>query len=241
MIKFFRHIRRALLADNRFGRYLLYAAGEIVLVVIGILIALQINNANEARKEDRAVQEVLIEIQEDLMADVVELQTNIKLRTDDYTAQERMVGYFQKKTAYNDQVSADLGHVNLYRPVFSASKGYDLLKELNLGSLKDKELRSLLSQYYERDIPMVHQENYDDKFEFESFWLPYVRKYLSEWKFGDSATPRDYGSLLADQVLRTSLEMNLRNVGNTINAYKNALATAENLLQLINNKNEGND
>ena len=44
MIKFFRKIRQRLLSENKFSKYLLYALGEIVLVVIGILIALRINN-----------------------------------------------------------------------------------------------------------------------------------------------------------------------------------------------------
>ena len=51
MIKFFRNIRRRLLRENRFTRYLIYAIGEIILVVIGILIALQVNNWNEDRKK----------------------------------------------------------------------------------------------------------------------------------------------------------------------------------------------
>jgi len=51
MIKFFRTIRQRLLRENSFGRYLMYAIGEIVLVVIGILIALQINNWNEQQKK----------------------------------------------------------------------------------------------------------------------------------------------------------------------------------------------
>lgn len=50
MIKFFRRIRQRLLSENKFSKYLFYAFGEIVLVVIGILIALQINNWNENRK-----------------------------------------------------------------------------------------------------------------------------------------------------------------------------------------------
>ena len=50
MIKFFRKIRQNMIKDNRTKKYLLYAIGEIVLVVIGILIALQINNANEIQK-----------------------------------------------------------------------------------------------------------------------------------------------------------------------------------------------
>ena len=50
MIKFFRHIRQNLLMENKTGKYFKYAIGEIVLVVIGILIALSINNWNESRK-----------------------------------------------------------------------------------------------------------------------------------------------------------------------------------------------
>lgn len=49
MIKFFRKIRQKLLSENKFNKYLLYAIGEIILVVIGILIALQINNWNQER------------------------------------------------------------------------------------------------------------------------------------------------------------------------------------------------
>ena len=72
MIKFFRHIRQKLLANKRFGKYLLYALGEIILVVIGILIALQINNSNQQRLvkiEERIVLESLSkEIDENRLA-----------------------------------------------------------------------------------------------------------------------------------------------------------------------------
>ena len=51
MIKFFRKIRQKLLTENKFSKYLLYAVGEIFLVVIGILIALQINNNSENYKK----------------------------------------------------------------------------------------------------------------------------------------------------------------------------------------------
>ncbi len=66
MIKFFRHIRQALLNQNRFGKYLLYALGEIILVVIGILIAVGINTANENRKEQIAEEGYIQNIIRDL-------------------------------------------------------------------------------------------------------------------------------------------------------------------------------
>lgn len=71
MIKFFRRIRKQLLADNKFTKYLLYAVGEIVLVVIGILIALQINNKNEAQNNETRFVKVLKEIRQDLETDLI--------------------------------------------------------------------------------------------------------------------------------------------------------------------------
>ena len=66
MIKFFRKIRQNLLAEGKTGKYLKYAVGEIVLVVIGILIALQINNWNGNRKQQIKLQQIYHEILADL-------------------------------------------------------------------------------------------------------------------------------------------------------------------------------
>ncbi len=60
-----------LLVENRFGKYLVYALGEIILVVIGILIALQINNWNENRKTEDRVNSSLMELRNDLIQDTL--------------------------------------------------------------------------------------------------------------------------------------------------------------------------
>lgn len=70
MIKFFRKIRQNLLMENKIGKYFKYAIGEILLVVIGILIALQINNANQAKANEDRFLSVLQEIHTDLSNDV---------------------------------------------------------------------------------------------------------------------------------------------------------------------------
>ncbi|SDQ73852.1 hypothetical protein SAMN05216294_2412 [Flagellimonas zhangzhouensis] len=83
MIKFFRKIRQRLLMENRFTKYLLYALGEIILVVIGILIALQINNANERSKSNEMVELYKKNIVAELQADLEEinrLDSIIKVR-----------------------------------------------------------------------------------------------------------------------------------------------------------------
>jgi sensor domain CHASE-containing protein len=66
MIKVFRKIRQNMIKENRTSKYLLYAIGEIILVVIGILIALSINNWNEQRKERQIEQSILKEIRNNL-------------------------------------------------------------------------------------------------------------------------------------------------------------------------------
>ena len=70
MIKFFRKIRQKLLTENKFSKYFLYAIGEIILVVIGILIALQINNWNEKIKFEKNVATILEELKQDLVSDI---------------------------------------------------------------------------------------------------------------------------------------------------------------------------
>lgn len=70
MIKFFRKFRQNLLSEGKTGKYLKYAIGEIILVVIGILIALQINNWNEKRKNQKLVSTYKSELVNDLLLDI---------------------------------------------------------------------------------------------------------------------------------------------------------------------------
>ena len=69
MIKFFRKIRQKLLAEGITGKYLKYAIGEIILVMIGILLALQVNTWNESRKNLNLEEEFKIGLKKDLLRD----------------------------------------------------------------------------------------------------------------------------------------------------------------------------
>ena len=79
MIKFFRIIRQNLLSDGKTGKYLKYAFGEIILVVIGILIALQINNWNEHRIEKNDATAYLSEFRKDLVSDTIQFNYMLTL------------------------------------------------------------------------------------------------------------------------------------------------------------------
>ncbi len=91
MIKFFRHIRQALLQQNRITRYLIYALGEIILVVIGILIALEFNNLNEQRKQADSKMAFTIAILIDLQKDVRQLQRYNEVMIEDLKLQNQHI------------------------------------------------------------------------------------------------------------------------------------------------------
>ena len=80
MIKFFRKIRYDLMEKNKTGKYLKYAIGEIILVVIGILIALQINNWNETRKERQEERDILSDLQLDIRVDIERLNYQLDFK-----------------------------------------------------------------------------------------------------------------------------------------------------------------
>ncbi|MFT6996019.1 MAG: sensor domain CHASE-containing protein, partial [Maribacter sp.] len=73
MINFFRRIRKKMLTENKFAKYLTYAIGEIFLVVIGILIALQINNWNEEKIQKQELNDILQSVANGLESDLREL------------------------------------------------------------------------------------------------------------------------------------------------------------------------
>ena len=77
MIKFFRKIRYDLLEKNKTGKYFKYAIGEIILVVIGILIALQINNWNESNKKNKLKTSYITSLIDDYTKDTIQLNNSI--------------------------------------------------------------------------------------------------------------------------------------------------------------------
>jgi len=88
MIKIFRKIRQKLLTENKFSKYLLYAIGEIVLVIIGILIALNINNKNEIYKNERKFIFNLVQVSNELKANI-ESTTKLIIK---YQEKDSLVG-----------------------------------------------------------------------------------------------------------------------------------------------------
>ena len=105
MIKLFRRIRRSLLSENKFSKYLLYAIGEIVLVVIGILIAIQIDSHYERKKERAKEQSYLKEINLDFKSNKEQLDSIIEFNKVSLHASQQLQEVLKKFDVEHPQVT----------------------------------------------------------------------------------------------------------------------------------------
>lgn len=172
MIRFFRSLRQQLFTENRTGKYITYAIGEIVLVVIGILIALQINtwsNEQDDRKLERTYLEALhFEITEDLQfySNVADSLRNQK------TSAQHVLRFLENPEA---KITDSLLFINTFR---NCADGENLTrtevtwKELQstgrLSLIRNKELVRQLFEYYA----------FLDQFAFDFNKFPMERRYL---------------------------------------------------------------
>ena len=141
MIKFFRKIRQNLLMENKTGKYFKYAIGEIILVVVGILIALQINNWNEFKKSQKKEALLINQIISDAKADSLFFQSRIKVlkRQDSIVNYVLFINQFPKAdTLSNILVNREILPYISFILLSEVLDNYEYSKE-NIGSWKIKQ------------------------------------------------------------------------------------------------------
>ena len=173
-MKFFQKIRHNHIQNNKTKKYLRYVVGEIVLVVIGILIALQINNWNEARKEERFLKEYLVKIKSHTLKDLQQLDELMKGRKQIAELCKKARTSILDKTENDNPVlfmSSGFAFADLYfKP---NTGGYDALKNSDyFGKFNNTPIDSLLTRYYSLiDEIAVNEKSYNDYAESQEAYL----------------------------------------------------------------------
>lgn len=156
MIKFFRHIRRHLLTDkagNNFSKYLFYAIGEIILVVIGILIALQINTWNNERETRSLEVKIIKELRSNLLLDLEEIREDIDLMNAISKSSSKVYTYIATSEYAVDSLQYYASQLRT-TPHFDPNlSGYDFLVSKGIGIISNDSLRNDISVHYERLYP----------------------------------------------------------------------------------------
>ena len=193
MLRFFRQIRQRLLTENKFSKYLLYAIGEILLVVIGILIALQVDNWNEDRKINKREREVLQSLYN-------EITTNLEVLRGCSEGIREQLGYTDTLKTYlgpdypglSKNRLFDLFYYTTYVPYCNVVT--DVLDELrasgNLQLIRNIEIRQAISRW-SRANGVLQSEGEEWKRDFSTQYIPYTNKWLSWDDFDYFIYPED--------------------------------------------------
>lgn len=190
MLKFFRRIRKRLIARNKVRNYLLYALGEIFLVVIGILIALQINNRNEEKKDREFEREILLLINQNLENDSKMISTELRKAQTANELTDRILLVAEQKS-FNDSIPIWLGKIITFERFQSQSSGYEVLKSKGFDVLSNKGLGADLISYYDSDLFNLYQSLNDVLGSFNSDWIPLLKSEFSDFRFREYAAPRN--------------------------------------------------
>ena len=176
MRNLFGAVRKDNLEKSNAGRYLLYALGEILLVVIGILIALQIDNMNEERKERALEKHYLANLKVDLNLTIKDLGAYIDNRTLLISIANRVLTYSEGKPVTNvDSLNAQLCLVYSWRKFNQSNNTFqELTNSGNLTLISNDSIKTMLLNL-ESQYKLVHDE--EEHFRFDSEVLLYEPLY----------------------------------------------------------------
>ncbi len=230
MLRFFSKIRHKLLEQSKVRSYLLYAVGEIALVMVGILLALQVNNWNENRILEKTELQLLADIRENLIASRQDLmagrQMNLLINKNNKLIQATI----DQNLPLTDSLSVAFGTLLNWHSPFFTYTAYESLKSKGLDLIRNKELKKSISMMYEYKFEFLINDVDKSEWEFNDVKLPMVLKYV---RFSDTtatATFIDYEGIKKDPEFLNMLARMIQVRSGGLREYEN---TIQKLGQLI--------
>ena len=240
MLKFFRKIRYDLMDTNKTGKYLKYAIGEIILVVLGILIAISINNWNENKKYKKKEITVLREIQEDLKSNADVIRNCISYDSTAVESFNLIIDYIQHKRLYAESLKTNFASIIEWCAYQIDDNTYENVKQtLGLELINDENLRKKLIYLYEHGYPFATKniEN-DEATVHKALVLPLFSKLFKVEEADNQldlaiAIPIDYSLLLENNEFLTSLKLSSNKRKQSIKADRDMYKLTVELIHLI--------
>ena len=191
-------------------KYILYAIGEIALVVIGILIALQINNWNEWKKARAREVTLLIELKSNLQTNSERLKEGIELEYTYYNSAKIIVNHLDRGLPYNDSLNVHFQLSQLSHDIVLVSSAYEAIKSIGFDVISNDSLRSSLIDLFDANyIPMItYTKGLEDQF-WPSVTIPLWIKHLRLLSMEDKIlgqVPINYQNMVNNVEFRSMLE-----------------------------------
>lgn len=223
-MKVFRKIRQELSAQSKLSKYLRYAIGEIALVVIGILIALQINTWNEGRKDRIVERQILTDIKAALESDIKnQIRPNLADCFNDPQNIERIMQSIDNKEAFNDSTATIYSSLMFSKDFKYELTAYKALENEGIKVIRKPELKKEILEIYNMDYPEVQEYIQNFSNNLIEFFRPYMREHF-KFIYVDnrraSYIPIDYNSIINDPLFRNNVMTAKVNFSNILSALE---------------------
>ena len=193
MINFFRKIRENMIKENRVSKYILYAIGEIVLVVLGILIALSINNWNEQKKTEEKTKSSLLALRNDLILDTLLINKNLPEIKFQLQLNESLRARIAKPKATLDtliQIARYEFNPNWNDQIIYNTNAYNSLNQTGLIENLPDTLKTQIKNFYNRKFQLNNMVE-----RITTDYRSKVADYVDTYTFG-STSLHDQGPLI---------------------------------------------
>jgi len=234
MITLLRKIRKGLVAEGRFSSYLLYALGEILLVVLGILIALQINNWNNIKQQQKLERKYLAEIHSNLKLDLMDINFNINFNEDKLSSNQIVLAYLNNEEAYHDSLNFHFSNLLGSTRSVANMSAYENLKSRGLEIVSDDSLRQNITYVYSTAYHnIIDFEKQDDHpHQYEVLW-PEVMKTIHVKEMWADGAPINLQKIKKNYPLKNAISTNISFRKHMLGWYKGLLTEVDNLMAEI--------
>ena len=244
MIQFFRKIRQNLVMENKTGKYLKYALGEIILVVIGILIALQINNWNEERSLRGVETKMLKNIKNSLQSDIEnQIKPNLDQLELDLKNIEDIKRFLAASTTYNDSMNVKFNSLMYSKNHDFEVTSYKALENVGIQIIQNSELKTSILKLYNTSYPNLNFNIANFMNNLMTFFRPNMRTlfvFLDDNR-QKGYVPINYVDLRDNQDFRNNLVVCTENLQNIYNSTKALEEEVRALSKLIDKELERHD
>ena len=162
---------------NKVGNYLLYAIGEIVLVVIGILIALQVNNWNIEKNRSKLEKVLLAQVKDELSKTYKDIEKDLHVFELGRRSNFRISDYIEQNATYADSMCFDFYWLTKDEYIYPEASVYSRIKEVGFDIIKNDSIKDFLQGLYESGFPRISKENpfYPD---IEAYFSDYYQNHF---------------------------------------------------------------
>jgi Family of unknown function (DUF6090) len=240
MAKLFNKIRKQLVSEKpsttRTTNYIKYAIGEIILVVIGILIALSINNWNEQRKYKNLEISMLTEINASLKENINQLNTMLDFNGLTLNSYSIILNHLDKNIPYNDSLENHFGLLSNWESPFFNYSAYETLKAKGVELISNTDLKKKIIRTYERDLEYLVNDYDKSEWNYHTSVLsPFVSKNFENTNFKSprKTKPNNYIKLKNNPEFKNILKSMMRTRIGGIRDTKELKLSLENLVEEI--------